>query len=97
MEAVSKTEGIVQHKRGSALNSLIATCMRLPGWVLIAAAKCYQRIISPMIGPRCRFQPSCSEYFILSVRKHGALRGTWRGLRRIGRCHPFHPGGYDPP
>ncbi len=72
-------------------------CIGLPGWTLIVLARIYQKVISPMLGPRCRFQPNCSAYFILSVQKYGALRGALRGLRRIGRCHPFHPGGYDPP
>lgn len=76
-------------------------CMRqiwnLPGMLLIAAARIYQWTLSPLIGRQCRFEPTCSSYFILAVQKYGAVRGTCRGLRRIGRCHPFHPGGYDPP
>ncbi|MGW8257407.1 MAG: membrane protein insertion efficiency factor YidD [Thermoguttaceae bacterium] len=50
-----------------------------------------------MLGQHCRFQPSCSQYFIAAVKKHGAVRGAWRGVLRILRCHPWHPGGYDPP
>ena len=69
----------------------------LPAWVLIAAVRCYQLGISPWLGPRCRFQPTCSQYFIEAVRKYGAVRGSWRGLRRIGRCHPWGGSGYDPP
>lgn len=72
-------------------------CLGLPGWLLIVAVRCYQWLLSPLFGERCRFQPTCSEYFLRSVQKHGALRGGWRGLRRIARCHPWHPGGYDPP
>jgi putative membrane protein insertion efficiency factor len=64
---------------------------------LIAPVRCYQYLISPLLGPRCRFEPSCSEYFIGAVRKYGAVRGAWRGALRIFRCHPWHPGGYDPP
>ena len=65
-----------------------------------AAIHLYQRSASPVLsrlGVRCRFQPTCSAYFIEAVQKYGAVRGAWRGLKRIGRCHPFHPGGYDPP
>jgi hypothetical protein len=56
----------------------------------------YQLAISPMLGNRCRFYPSCSEYSMESLQRHGLLRGLWLTLRRIGRCHPWHPGGYDP-
>lgn len=56
----------------------------------------YQRFISPMLGPHCRYTPTCSEYMIESLREHGTLRGGWLGLLRLARCHPFHPGGYDP-
>jgi len=69
----------------------------LPAKLVIFAAKCYQWMISPWLGPRCRFEPTCSTYFIDSVRKHGAIFGTLRGLRRISRCHPWNAGGYDPP
>jgi uncharacterized protein len=79
------------------VNGLAKTVWNLPRWTLIAAVRLYQWTISPLLGPRCRFEPSCSSYFIQSVAKYGAVRGTLRGLRRIGRCHPFHPGGYDPP
>jgi hypothetical protein len=73
------------------------TCVHLPGWILILLVRGYQLLVSPWLGPQCRFQPTCSAYFIASVKKHGSLRGTARGLRRITRCHPFHPGGWDPP
>jgi putative membrane protein insertion efficiency factor len=56
----------------------------------------YQLTLSPLLGRRCRFHPSCSQYFIDSVRKYGAVRGALRGLWRLARCHPFHPGGFDP-
>jgi len=56
----------------------------------------YQLVISPLLPRRCRFAPTCSEYAIEALRKHGVLRGSWLALRRIARCHPFHPGGFDP-
>jgi len=82
------------------MNTLRFLC-RLPGQlvagVVVALIRLYQRLISPLIGPHCRFQPTCSEYFILAVRKYGPLKGSLLGARRILRCHPWHPGGYDPP
>ncbi|HEY4234957.1 MAG TPA: membrane protein insertion efficiency factor YidD [Lacipirellulaceae bacterium] len=79
------------------MNQLARTIWNVPRWTLIGAARVYQWTLSPLLGRRCRFEPSCSSYFILAVRKYGAVRGTFRGLWRICRCHPFHPGGYDPP
>jgi len=64
--------------------------------VLMSLISGYRRFISPLLGPRCRFAPSCSAYALEAVREHGALRGTWLAVRRIGRCHPFNPGGFDP-
>jgi putative membrane protein insertion efficiency factor len=57
----------------------------------------YQRFVSPLFGPVCRFQPTCSHYGYDCLRLHGAAKGSYLTLRRILRCHPFHPGGYDPP
>lgn len=79
------------------MNGPLRQICNLPSIVLIGAARAYQWTLSPLIGRQCRFDPTCSTYFIEAVQKYGAIRGTWRGLRRIGRCHPFHPGGYDPP
>lgn len=56
----------------------------------------YQRRISPAFPPSCRFYPSCSEYSYQAIEKYGALRGGWMGIRRISRCHPWNPGGFDP-
>ncbi|MBL8795129.1 MAG: membrane protein insertion efficiency factor YidD [Planctomycetia bacterium] len=65
--------------------------------LLVLAVRGYQLLVRPVLPAVCRFTPSCSEYFIQAVRKHGPLRGAWKGVCRIGRCHPWHPGGYDPP
>ena len=64
--------------------------------VLTAAIRGYQIVFRPMLGANCRFFPSCSDYAMEAVERHGALRGTWLALRRVGRCHPYHPGGFDP-
>ncbi len=70
-----------------------------PGrWVrlLVRAVGGYRRWISPLLGPRCRFAPTCSAYAVEALLEHGAGRGLWLSVRRIARCHPFHPGGHDP-
>lgn len=67
-----------------------------PAALLILLVRGYQLGISPLLGQRCRFHPSCSQYALQALRSHGALRGTWLSLKRLGRCHPLHPGGYDP-
>lgn len=67
-----------------------------PNLILIALVRGYQLFISPVIGSRCRFHPSCSQYSIEALRTHGALLGSWLTLRRLLRCHPLHPGGFDP-
>ena len=64
--------------------------------LLITVIRGYQLLISPLLGPRCRFYPSCSRYTAEALAVHGVFRGIWLGLRRISRCHPFHPGGHDP-
>lgn len=65
-------------------------------YILIKLIRAYQYIISPFIGPSCRFAPSCSEYTVEAVRKYGAIQGLWLGIKRIARCHPWNPGGHDP-
>ncbi|MBO7679976.1 MAG: membrane protein insertion efficiency factor YidD [Thermoguttaceae bacterium] len=65
--------------------------------VLIGLVRFYQAAISPLIGPCCRYTPTCSQNVILAVQKYGPLRGAWKGCRRILRCHPFHEGGEDWP
>jgi putative membrane protein insertion efficiency factor len=64
--------------------------------VLIGLVRVYQWTLSPWLGPRCRFAPSCSEYAITAIRRYGPLRGGWLGLKRILRCHPWGATGYDP-
>jgi putative membrane protein insertion efficiency factor len=64
---------------------------------LIAMLRGYQLVMSPLLGRNCRFQPTCSQYCIESLRRYGVVRGCWKGVCRIVRCHPWHPGGYDPP
>jgi len=73
------------------------TAWQLPSWIIVAMVRAYQLLLSPLLGQHCRYQPTCSRYFIGAVQKYGALRGGLRGVLRICRCHPFHPGGYDPP
>jgi putative membrane protein insertion efficiency factor len=63
---------------------------------LIWLVRIYQYAISPMLARSCRFHPSCSEYAVEALQRHGALKGSWLAMRRVGRCHPWHPGGYDP-
>ena len=65
--------------------------------VLIGFVRLYQVTLSPLLGAHCRFHPSCSRYFIAAVQKYGPILGSWRGLCRICRCHPWHPGGVDLP
>jgi len=69
---------------------------KLPKIVFIGIVKGYQYVISPILPPSCRFIPTCSTYTIQAIEKYGVVRGTYLGLRRILRCHPFSRGGYDP-
>lgn len=79
------------------MNSAVRFLTLVPQMLIVGAIRVYQLLIRPLLGPRCRFHPSCSEYFIGAVRKYGVFSGSVRGVWRILRCHPFHPGGYDPP
>ena len=64
--------------------------------VLVGLIRGYQYLFRPLLGANCRFYPSCSDYAREAVERHGALAGVWLAVRRIARCHPYHPGGYDP-
>ncbi len=74
----------------------MAVLRALLAGLIVIAIRAYQVALSPFLGSVCRFAPSCSEYAIEAVHRHGPLRGSWIGVRRIARCHPFHPGGLDP-
>ena len=79
------------------MNRTLVMIWHLPRRMLVAVARVYQWTLSPLMGRYCRFEPTCSNYFILAVQKYGAIRGSFKGVARICRCHPYHPGGYDPP
>ncbi|HEY1602606.1 MAG TPA: membrane protein insertion efficiency factor YidD [Pirellulales bacterium] len=79
------------------MSPFLTVIVGVPGEVLILLVRLYQYTLSPLVGRQCRFEPTCSNYFIAAVRKYGAISGTLRGIWRICRCHPFHQGGYDPP
>ena len=63
---------------------------------MIFMIKLYQKFISPLLGSNCRFLPTCSQYSIEAIQKYGAIKGGFLSVKRISKCHPFHPGGYDP-
>lgn len=65
-------------------------------YVMIFMIKLYQKFISPLLGSNCRFMPTCSQYSIEAITKYGAIKGGFLSVKRISKCHPFHPGGYDP-
>ena len=65
-------------------------------WIVLALIRLYQNTVSRVLPPTCRFYPSCSQYTYQAIAKYGVLRGGWLGVKRIARCHPFNPGGYDP-
>jgi putative membrane protein insertion efficiency factor len=78
---------------GALIGGLAALC----SFLLVLPVRFYQNYLRWLLPPLCRYQPSCSEYFILAVRKYGPLFGAWKGLCRICRCHPWGGHGYDPP
>jgi uncharacterized protein len=80
-----------------ALKSLLCWSGLAVTAVLIALIRLYQVTLSPLLGQACRFEPTCSRYMVESLKKYGPVKGLARGLRRFSRCHPWDPGGYDPP
>ncbi|MEE9369233.1 MAG: membrane protein insertion efficiency factor YidD [Pontiella sp.] len=70
--------------------------VELPAKAIILLIRLYQKVLSPWLGQRCRFHPSCSHYCIDALQHHGMVFGLWLGVKRIFKCHPFHPGGFDP-
>ncbi len=81
---------------GLIVTDVLATHRSLPQNLAIAAIRAYQKMLSPFFGRNCRYYPTCSQYTLEAVEIHGAARGSWLGIRRIGRCHPWHEGGLDP-
>jgi len=68
----------------------------IPRYLALALIRAYQLTISPLLPPSCRFTPSCSQYTSDAISRHGLTTGAWLGVKRLVRCHPWHPGGYDP-
>ncbi len=79
----------------TTVGDVLHTVLRLPGRALVLLVRGYQTFISPMTPPTCRFYPSCSQYAVIAIERHGAVRGTWLAVRRLLRCHPWNPGGVD--
>lgn len=75
---------------------MIRALSRFPRQAVAGLIKIYQKLVSPSMAPNCRFQPTCSAYALEAVQAHGVIRGGWLAAKRIGKCHPLHPGGYDP-
>jgi uncharacterized protein len=76
--------------------AVVRVITAIPRTVLILLVRAYQIVLSPLLPASCRYYPSCSAYAIEALERHGAVRGGWLTLRRLARCHPFKPGGYDP-
>jgi putative membrane protein insertion efficiency factor/ribonuclease P protein component len=97
----TQVQGPLEELRGIISRVLREDIKVSPEWgrlrvVLVNLLRLYKAVISPLLPPSCRFVPSCSEYAMEAINKYGSLRGSWMGLRRLLKCHPFHEGGYDP-
>ena len=80
----------------SDMKNLLHKLLNALGWLLILPIKFYQRFISPLTPPVCRFTPTCSAYAVEAIRKHGPFKGLWLAIKRIARCNPWGGSGYDP-
>lgn len=83
------------HRVQVALRRLLRFLVRLPAALVVLLLRVYRFLVSPMYGDTCRFYPSCSAYALEAVDRHGVMRGGWLAVRRLGRCHPWNPGGVD--
>jgi putative membrane protein insertion efficiency factor len=83
-------------RRGGLERFEVASISRWPRNVAMLMIRGYQRAIAPILPRSCRFWPSCSQYTLEAIDRYGVIKGGWLGARRIARCHPFHPGGFDP-
>jgi putative membrane protein insertion efficiency factor len=93
----AKSDAAGRPKMGSptGLHILALQVTSFVRFALLALVRLYQLCISPLLPPACRFYPSCSQYALVAIRRHGALRGTWLAIARLARCHPWNPGGVD--
>lgn len=80
---------------GVTAGTILRWLVRLPALVVVGVLRLYQLLVSPLLGPTCRFYPSCSSYAVQALTTHGLLRGSWLTVRRLARCHPWNPGGVD--
>jgi len=92
---VSSARG-VEVDRSAAVRALGLGIAQASGWVILGLITFYQRFVSPLFPPVCRFYPCCSDYALEAVKRHGVGRGLGLAARRLLRCHPWHPGGFDP-
>jgi putative membrane protein insertion efficiency factor len=78
------------------MNPALSAVVRIPKSIAIVLIRGYRRFVSPAFPPSCRFTPTCSAYALTSIERYGLIRGGWLAAKRLGRCHPWNPGGYDP-
>lgn len=88
--------GAGRGEESGIFSSIVGVIQEWPGWLALGVIRFYQRCVSPFTPPACRFWPTCSNYAAVAVQRHGFWRGSWLAFRRLLKCHPFHPGGYDP-